>query len=53
VLSGIVDRADVLVAQARDGPDLAIEALLSLGVLGYFGREDFDRDVTFETRVVS
>ena len=48
----VVERADMGVVQAGDGPGFALEALAAFGVLATIGRQNLDRDGAVEARVV-
>ena len=51
VFSHVVNGADVRIVQRGCGVCFALEALLRTGFSGETGRQNLDRDVSFETRV--
>ena len=52
LFADVMDRADVRMAELRDGLRLTLEARPPRGVVHHGGRQHLDRDVAVEPRIV-
>ena len=52
LVADVMDRADIRMAELRDGPRLTLAARAPRGVVHHAGRQHLDRDVAVQPRIV-